>query len=412
MSHYKLQAPQTVSGEVDLPASKSISNRVIAMYYLSNSSSSIWEIDNLSDCDDTIAIRDAFNSNSNRFDVGAAGTAMRFMTAALCKFAGVWYLTGSERMKKRPIGVLVDALNSLGAKISYEGEEGFPPLRIEGRAMAGGSIEMDGSVSSQFISALLMLAPTFRDGLKLTLTGRVVSRPYIAMTLDLMRKLGVESLWYENEIIIRPQEYNFPSEFQVEYDWSAASYWYQLLTLAPKGGKLILPPLSKNSLQGDSRVADLFRKLGVHTKWGKEEVELSRVQIKCKKMVHNFSDNPDLVQTFAVTCCLLNIPFHFTGLQTLRIKETDRIEALRSELKKLGFLLESPKDSVLEWSGERCSASMEPIETFEDHRMAMAFAPASLVLEGVVISNPKVVTKSYPSFWDWMRHTGFIIEEI
>ncbi|MGL4411406.1 MAG: 3-phosphoshikimate 1-carboxyvinyltransferase [Bacteroidales bacterium] len=406
MAQYRLEAPQSVSGEIKLPASKSISNRVLTIHTLSNS---ISEILNLSDCDDTKAITNAFDSDSNRFDIGAAGTAMRFMTALLSKYAGVWYLTGSERMKHRPIGVLVDALNSLGAKIEYEGKEGFPPLKITGRALAGGAIEVDGGVSSQFISALLMLAPTMRDGLKLTLTGKIVSRPYIAMTLDLMRRFGVDSLWYENEIIVRPQEYNFDSDFFVESDWSAASYWYQIVALAPKGGRVVLPYLRKNSLQGDSKVADLFIKLGVKSKWGSDSVELSRIQTSCKRMVYNFSDEPDLVQTFVVTCCLMNIPFHFSGLQTLRIKETDRVQALKNEMKKLGFILSIPKESVLEWDGERCEASMDSIQTYEDHRMAMAFAPAALAVKGLIIAEPGVVTKSYPTYWDDLRKVGFTV---
>ncbi|MGL5893637.1 MAG: 3-phosphoshikimate 1-carboxyvinyltransferase, partial [Bacteroidales bacterium] len=189
----------------------------------------------------------------------------------------------------------------------------------------------------------------------------------------------------------------------------AASYWYQIVALAPKGGRVVLPYLRKNSLQGDSKVADLFIKLGVKSKWGSDSVELSRIQTSCKRMVYNFSDEPDLVQTFVVTCCLMNIPFHFSGLQTLRIKETDRVQALKNEMKKLGFILSIPKESVLEWDGERCEASMDSIQTYEDHRMAMAFAPAALAVKGLIIAEPGVVTKSYPTYWDDLRKVGFTV---
>ena len=406
---YLIKAPEErLRASVQLPASKSISNRALMLNALSYSP---YDIQNLSDCDDTEVMVKALNSNSCDFDIKAAGTAMRFLTAFLSKIIGEWTITGTERMKNRPIKLLVDALNSLGARIEYIEKEGYPPLRIFGSALQGGEISLAGGVSSQYISALLMVAPLMENGLTLHLEGNI-SRPYINLTLQLMEQFGVKATWNGQTIKILPQEYK-PIRFTVESDWSAASYWYAIMALS-KNAEIELLGLFKNSLQGDAAGAKLFAQLGVGTAFTDRGVMLKYNGNVTKKLIYNFVNEPDLAQTFVVTCVLLNIPFRFTGLQSLKIKETDRIEALKTELRKLGYLLTDSNESILEWNGERCEPEADPIiATYEDHRMAMAFAPASLVLpKGLKVADPEVVTKSYPAYWEDLRKAGFGITEI
>ena len=392
-----------VKGDIQLPASKSISNRALIIHALSYAGE---QIHNLADCDDTNVLVEALHSNTRIFDIGAAGTAMRFLTAFLSKIVGEWVITGSDRMKQRPISILVDALNKLGAHIEYVEKEGFPPLRIHGSALTGGKIELDGSVSSQYISALLMIAPTMRDGLTLKLTEKIISKPYIYLTIKLMEDFGVKAIWADDVIIIHPQEYK-PVDYTVESDWSAASYWYQICALSQKS-EIKLLGLNKNSYQGDSKVAEIFSSLGVHTKFQKGEIILAKSNKLTNKLIYNFTDQPDLAQTVVATCCFLQIPFRFSGLQSLKIKETNRVKALQNECKKLGFVLEEPAEGILEWDGKRCEAVPDPvIKTYEDHRMAMAFAPVCLKTGQIQIENPMVVTKSYPGYWDDLQAVGF-----
>lgn len=404
---YIIKAPDIpIRTSVWLPASKSISNRVLILNALSYSS---YDIQNLSDSDDTKVMLNALTSNECNFDIGAAGTAMRFLTAFLSKIVGEWTITGTERMKNRPIKLLVDALNSLGARIEYMGKEGFPPLRIFGSALQGGEISLSGNVSSQYISALLMIAPLMENGLTLHLEGKIISTPYIHLTIQLMKQFGADVAWNKQTINVYPQTYK-PVPFLVESDWSAASYWYSIMALS-KGSEIELIGLNKDSLQGDAAGAKLFTQLGVGSVYTKQGVTLKYNGNSCKKLIYDFVNEPDLAQTFVVLCVLLNIPFRFTGLQSLKIKETDRIEALKRELRKLGYVLEDSHNSILEWSGERCEAEANPvIATYEDHRMAMAFAPVSLVRpEGIMIAHPEVVSKSYPNFWDDLKTCGFQI---
>jgi len=380
---------------IKLPASKSISNRALILKALAYSP---YDIQNLSDCDDTRVTVKALDSNDTTFDIGAAGTAMRFLTAFLSKTVGEWTITGSERMKNRPIRLLVDALNSLGAKIEYVEKEGYPPLKIYGSALMGGEISLNGGISSQYISALMMIAPYMQNGLKIKLEGNVISVPYIQMTLSMMKEFGVQVIFENNIIDIKPQIYK-PVQYKVESDWSAASYWYEILSIAGKG-QIQLDGLNQNSHQGDSKVAELFGQLGVKTEYNGEGVLLTATQHHTSKFEYDFVNQPDLAQTFAVTCCLKNIPFVFSGLQSLKIKETDRIAALINELGKLGFVVTEPAEGQLAWLGERCEkASTVSIKTYEDHRMAMAFAPAALITP-IEIEEPQVVSKSYPGFWD------------
>ncbi len=385
--------------EIALPASKSISNRALILNALSYSP---YDVENLSDSDDTRVMLAAFDSHSNHFDIGAAGTSMRFMTAFLAKTVGEWTITGSERMKQRPIKILVDALNKLGGKIEYLEKEGFPPLKIYGSAMMGGDIELDGSVSSQYISALMMIAPYMVNGLTISLQGEVISRPYIEMTQQMMKDFGVHADFSERNITIKPQTYR-PVQYRVESDWSAAAYWYEILSIAGKG-KLKLLGLQKKSMQGDSQLAKIYKELGVATEFVSDGVILSTLERKAsQRFEYNFINQPDLAQSVVVNCCMLNQQFHFTGLQSLKIKETNRVAALIAELKKLGYVLHEPAEGELAWSGEKCAeADMPEISTYEDHRMAMAFAPVALI-RPLVILNPEVVSKSYPTFWDDLK---------
>lgn len=406
---YLIKAPEErLWASIQLPASKSISNRALILNALSYSP---YKVQNLAFCDDTDVMVEALNSNSSDFDIKAAGTAMRFLTAFLSKIVGEWTITGTERMKNRPIKLLVDALNTLGARIEYIEKEGYPPLRIFGSALQGGEISLAGNVSSQYISALLMIAPLMENGLTLHLEGNIISRPYINLTIQLMEQFGVKTSWNGQTIRVLPQEYK-PIPFIVESDWSAASYWYEMMALSKEAG-LELLGLYKDSLQGDAAGAKLFEQLGVATRFVSMGARLKNNGNVAKKLIYNFVNEPDLAQTFVVTCVLLNIPFRFTGLQSLKIKETDRIEALKTELRKLGYLLTDINDSILEWNGERCEPEADPvINTYEDHRMAMAFAPAALVLpQGIKIADPKVVTKSYPTYWDNLREAGFSVIE-
>ena len=401
--------PRRIEGRVLLPSSKSICNRALILNALSGCP---MPIGNLSDCDDTRVMVRAFESDGPDFDILAAGTAMRFLTAYLSQCTGVWTITGSERMRHRPIRLLVDALRSLGACIEYLGEEGFPPLRIEGKPLRGGDLTLSAGVSSQYISALLMIAPYMQEGLSLTLTGTMISKPYIAMTLAMMRHWGVGSRWEGNRIEVAPAAYK-PLAFTVESDWSAASYWYEMVSLTP-GAVVELPGLQRESVQGDARVADFYAALGVDTEFAADGVRLRHTgQTTTAPLLLDLTDQPDLAQTLVVTCALSQRPFRFTGLQSLKIKETDRIAALKCELAKLGYPIVDSDDSALSWDGRRADAAGHPaIDTYDDHRMAMAFAPAAMFFPGLEIRNPEVVSKSYPAFWDHLRQVGFDVRTL
>ncbi|MEA4839571.1 MAG: 3-phosphoshikimate 1-carboxyvinyltransferase [Bacteroidales bacterium] len=405
---YILKAPTLLEGSIKLPASKSISNRALILNALSGKKQYNL-LENLADCDDTDVLMKALSFQSNKMDIGAAGTAMRFLTAFLAGHEGIWEITGSQRMKNRPIKILVEALNQLGAKIEYLEKEGFPPLKIYGHQLIGGDIGIDGGISSQYLSALMMLAPTMQKGLRLTVQGELISSPYVRMTLEMMRQYGVQSEWSDKHIDIRPQPYR-AIPFKVESDWSGASYWYQMLSLA-KEGSILLKGLFQESMQGDSRIATWFEDLGVHTSYLEDGVKLTKTDQKIQVFQANFTDQPDLAQTVAVTCALKGIHFRLNGLQSLKIKETDRIQALINESRKIGFIFNEKEDSILEWNGECCKPNPEEaIDTYEDHRMAMAFAPAALIIGTIRINHPEVVSKSYPSYWEDLKSCGFIIE--
>lgn len=416
---YSLTPPTRMSGAVRLPASKSISNRALVIHALAGMRSLPV---NLSDCDDTRVMVSALESRPYEVDIKAAGTAMRFMTAYMSVSPGEEHvLTGTERMKHRPIHVLVDALRRLGADIDYLEEEGFPPLRVRGKALRGGELSIAGDVSSQYISALLMIGPVLERGLTLRLTGCLVSRPYVEMTMGMMKAFGAKVGWTgENVIRVQPVPYEPRGGYVVESDWSAASYWYEMMALTPASvtGELALSGLEERSSQGDSVVKDIFRSLGVETSFlpGKES-EMGKALLRrggkhAARLDYDFSCCPDLAQTIVVCCCELGVLFRFTGLRTLKIKETDRIEALKRECRKLGYVIHDERGDTLYWDGERCEAVMEPVATYEDHRMAMAFAPAVFRHPGLSIADPEVVSKSYPSYWEHLRGMGFGISII
>ena len=412
---YTITAPKELKQTVQLPASKSISNRALVIHALSGGDVLP---ENLSDCDDTEVIISALKNNPYEINIKAAGTAMRFMTAYLATRDGEEHvITGTERMKHRPIHILVDALRGLGADIEYVGKEGFPPLRIKGGKLEGGQLEVPGNVSSQFISALLLIGPCLSNGLTLRLTGDLISRPYIDLTLWMMREFGADADWSAYDTITVAGKPYSQRPYYIENDWSAASYWYEMMALSKQeDDEIRLEGLMDGSKQGDSSVRYIFSLLGVKTTFGtkKEGVPTTvtlRHSGRCvPRLEYDFVNAPDMAQTFVVCCLMLDVPFYFRGLSTLKIKETDRIEALKKETLKLGFVLHDKNDSELYWDGERC----EPIEdaaidTYEDHRMALAFAPAAFRLEQLRINNPQVVTKSYPSYWEDIKAAGFAL---
>ena len=407
----RITPPERINATIQLPASKSISNRALIINALSKSNH---QLENLSDCDDTqVMIRALHAQPGETIDIMAAGTAMRFLTAYLSVTPGDRIITGTERMQQRPIEVLVNALRELGAKIDYVANEGFPPLRIQGTTLTKSHITLPGNVSSQYISALLMIGPSLENGLKITLNGDIISRPYIDLTLQLMKDFGAKAGWLnEHEIQVEPQPYS-PIPFHVESDWSAASYWYEIVSLS-KDATVTLPGLFSKSYQGDSKGANFFFILDAMTNYNEKDIVVQKPRkndLTAEYMSHDFTNQPDLVQTFVVTCALRNVRFRFSGLQSLKIKETDRIAALIKEMRKLGYVLHEAEGSILYWDGERCERSHEAIDTYEDHRMAMAFAPACLVLPDICINNPHVVTKSYPHYWEDLKAAGFTIKE-
>ncbi len=406
----QLSAPKNLKIRVTLPASKSISNRALVIRALSGGRS---PIENISSCDDSTVVVDALRDMPYTIDIKAAGTAMRFLTSFLATIPEEHIITGTERMRNRPIGILVDALRSIGAEIEYTHTEGYPPLKICGKTLGGGKLILPGNVSSQYISSLLMIAPTLQYGLTLKLTGEIMSRPYIDMTLAIMRQFGAAAGWCaDDEICVKPVPYS-PIPYYIEGDWSAASYWYEMVALSnDPDAEVVLPGLFRESLQGDAEVARIFEQLGVGTQYEGKSVRLYKNGGVTGNLSLDMRNQPDLAQTVVVTCCMLGLPFRICGLQTLRIKETDRIDALQRELGKLGFQLGVEGDDAVYWDG--CVSAVPDevvaIDTYEDHRMAMAFAPMALKMEGIIINNPQVVSKSYPTYWDDLRRAGFKLQ--
>jgi 3-phosphoshikimate 1-carboxyvinyltransferase len=406
---YLIEYPKELNAKIQLPASKSISNRALIIYALTQNGILP---QNLADCDDTSVMIKALNSADELVDIMAAGTSMRFLTAFYATQAGTKIMTGTERMQNRPIHLLVEALRKLGADIEYLKNEGFPPLKINGKKLQGGDLSLDGSISSQFITALLLIGPTLEKGLNLELKGEIASKPYIDMTLALMNQCGASAKWTSpNKLEVKPQPYN-PTPVLVESDWSAASYWFEMVALMDKS-EILLKDVTLPSLQGDAQGAELFKLLGVDFKATDRGLLLTKTDNIADKLDIDFTKIPDLAQTFVVAAALLNIPFRFTGLQTLRIKETDLIAALINELKKLGYNIKDKGDTQMYWNLEKTTPQAKPvIATYEDHRMAMALAPAAIKHPSLIVDEPMVVTKSYPTYWEDLQEIGVKVLKI
>ena len=463
--------PLKLNASLTLPTSKSLCARALVINHLCQLPVPLV---GLSDCDDTQAILQGLEVLRNsedaplRVDIGAAGTAMRFLTALFAATPQLdVVITGSQRMKERPIGALVTALQAAGADISYVEKEGYPPLRIRGKQLEGGTLALPSNISSQYVSALLMIAPTMRRGLQLELVGKVASAPYIRMTMQVMKAFGVEAKWEKNIIsVVRGQRYartlsshcettketEQAASYTIECDWTAASYWYEIVALHPdKAARVLLRGLREASEQGDAVCARWFEALGVTTTFTAQGAILEKstrspqVTLECKNSTSedtelssqtddnfcesnedlpqttshssqadyfsckdapplwlDFAAAPDLAQTFVVTCALLSRPFHFKGLESLRIKETDRIAALIAELQKLGKHIEAIGEGELRYTAQNDSSPAHSITiaTYDDHRMALAFAPAALLFPQLSIEHPEVVAKSYPNYWE------------
>jgi 3-phosphoshikimate 1-carboxyvinyltransferase len=405
----------SVSGNIYLPGSKSISNRVLIIKTLSGLN---FEIGNLSDSDDTTHLQKALEviqkNNSGIIHVGHAGTDMRFLAGFLACGNGSFELTGSERMLQRPIGELVDVLNGLGADITYINEKGFPPLLIKGKTIEGGKATIKGNISSQFITSLLLIAPYFANGLELSLTGEIVSFPYIKMTLEIMKEFGAAVEWEENKITVKPVPYSYhKNSYTIESDWSAASYYYSIAALSEINTGITLNGVFKNSLQADAVCETIYRTLGVSTEFHDDGITITKTgHVSTDVLEYDLINCPDIAQTLSCTCIGLNKAFYFTGLQTLKIKETDRIVALKNELKKCGFEIFATNNSI-QFEGKTTTDAHSEIviTTYNDHRMAMSFAPLCLVFDELVIEDADVVSKSYPEFWKDLGTIGFIIKE-
>ena len=398
-----------IDAAISVTGSKSESNRLLLLQAIYPNIS----IENLSNSDDTVVLKQALQSSTHSIDIHHAGTAMRFLTAYYASKEGAdVILSGSERMHERPIEILVNALRDLGANIEYLAEEGYPPLRIYGRKLEGKSVKLKANVSSQFISALLLIAPSLPNGLKLKLEGTITSLPYIKMTLALLRKINIDTSFEQNTIMISPENKVSSTNLVVESDWSSASYFYSLVALSTNS-KVTLTSYSEKSLQGDASLVSVYRSLGVHTVFNASEsaITLSKTSGKIVDFLSlDLSKTPDIAQTIAVTCFGLGIGCKLTGLHTLKIKETDRLSALKVELEKLGASVLITKNSLeLEANSGRNLSEVKneivSIDTYQDHRMAMAFATLAPKFH-IIINDPMVVTKSFPGFWKDLETMG------
>ncbi|UIR54559.1 3-phosphoshikimate 1-carboxyvinyltransferase [Sphingobacterium sp. SRCM116780] len=403
---------KSIHGTVQLTGSKSESNRALIIQALGKGKVAI---QNLSDAFDTVTLAAALQKAAtpqdgfNTIDIGPAGTAMRFLTAYLNLIKGNFILTGSERMQQRPIGILVDALKTIGADVHYEAKSGFPPLKIEGGMFQGkDKISIKGNISSQYISALLLIASSLKKGLTLEIEGELTSRPYVTMTLNMLKEVGIQSEWQNNTIHIAPQETQ-EATIYVEPDWSAASYWYAIVALS-KAGSIVLPGLKKNSLQGDIAIVEIMSHFGVASSFEQDGLHLTKVSEPSGKTFFDLKECPDLAQTVVVVAAALRRDISLTGLETLKIKETDRIAALQMEIGKFGAKLIEDGTTYHIKTDEVFEPTDVSFATYEDHRMAMAFAPLSLIFKSIKIEEPHVVEKSYPDFWKHLADQKFIID--
>ena len=405
----------TLNTTLQISGSKSETNRLLVLQALYPN----LVLENTSNSDDSEVMLNALQnfqlptSNFQLVDVHHAGTAMRFLTAYFAIQEGREVIvTGSPRMKERPITILVDALNQLGAEITYEEKEGFPPLRIRGNKIVKNRVALPANVSSQYISALLLIAPKLENGLELVLEGEITSLPYIKMTLDLLNQIGVKTLFENNTIKVTHHPLpNTQQLITVESDWSSASYWYSIVALSEIGFQVTLSNFKKNSLQGDSALVEIYKNFGVQTVFNDKEISLCKVETLIPETLNlNLNNYPDLAQTIAVTCFGLGISCQLAGLHTLKIKETDRLEALQTELTKLGADIQVTSEALRLQPAASIKSNIV-ISTYQDHRMAMAFAP--LVLKTtLIIEEAEVVSKSYPTFWNDLKKVGFEITKV
>lgn len=398
----------SLQSSVSISGSKSETNRLLLLQALYPTII----LDNASNSDDSEVMIKALESKEPLIDIHHAGTTMRFLTAYFSMQEGrEVILTGSSRMKERPIRILVDALRQIGANIQYVENEGFPPLRITGKKLVQNKVTLPADVSSQYISALLLIASQLEKGLEITLEGEITSIPYINMTLALLNEIGIDTAFAGNKISVSPKyTAHNPQRITVESDWSSASYFYSIVALSEPGTQITLSSYKQNSLQGDSALVEIYRNFGVTTTFSNNSIILKKISCELPSVNCNLNSSPDITQTIAVTCFGLGISCHLTGLHTLKIKETDRLEALKTELTKLGAQLTITNDSL---TLEPSSGIKEnvAVRTYQDHRMAMAFAPLALKTN-IIIGEAEVVSKSYPNFWNDLSSIGFRISEI
>lgn len=396
-----------INHSFNISGSKSESNRLLILKYIFKNI----KIENLSNSDDTIVLKNYLESNSNLIDVHHAGTAMRFLTAYLAiQNNNSFQITGSERMQNRPIKILVDALNILGADINYLDKIGYPPLKINGKMLLGGEISLSSEVSSQYISALMLIASSLKNGLVISLEGSVTSRPYIEMTSSILNRVGIKSLFKENKISIQSVKLLEKSIQKVESDWSSLSYFYSIVALS-KYSELNIGSYNINSIQGDKKLVEIYKNFGVQTSFSNDIITIKKIESKDlnKSLKLDLSDTPDIAQTIAVTCFGLGLSCDLHGLHTLKIKETDRLEALKVELSKMGAIVSITKDSFHLTKSSEIKSNIT-IETYNDHRMAMAFTPLA-ICKPIIINNPDVVSKSFPDFWDHLKGMNFLISK-
>lgn len=405
---------KNIKGTVQLTGSKSESNRALIIQALSKG---LVKVENLSEAADTVTLNAALtlassasSTNETLIDIGPAGTAMRFLTSYLNLIKGNFILTGTERMQLRPIGILVDALKDLGADIHYQKKSGFPPLKIEGGMIQGKEkISIQGNVSSQYISSLLLIAANLKKGLTIDIQGELTSRPYVTMTLEMLKECGIDYSFTENQIHITKQDYQ-ETTIYVEPDWSAASYWYAIVALS-ENGHIILPGLKEHSLQGDMAIVEIMSHFGVSSSFEQDGLHLRKTTLDSEKTYFDFKECPDLAQTVVVVAAALKKDVTFTGLETLKIKETDRILALQTEIAKFGAQLEEDQQDYHLKTSAVFTPETVTFGTYEDHRMAMAFAPLAMVFPEMIIEEPMVVEKSYPEFWKHLKAQGFEIND-
>ena len=396
-----------INHSFNISGSKSESNRLLILKYIFKNI----KIENLSNSDDTIVLKNYLESNSNLIDVHHAGTAMRFLTAYLAiQNNNSFQITGSKRMQNRPIKILVDALNILGADINYLDKIGYPPLKINGKMLLGGEISLSSDVSSQYISALMLIASSLKNGLVITLEGSVTSRPYIEMTSSILNRVGIKSSFKENKISIQSVKLLEKSIQKVESDWSSLSYFYSIVALS-KYSELNIGSYNINSIQGDKKLVEIYKNFGVQTSFSNDIITIKKIESKDlnKSLKLDLSDTPDIAQTIAVTCFGLGLSCDLHGLHTLKIKETDRLEALKVELTKMGAIVSITKDSFHLTKSSEIKSNIT-IETYNDHRMAMAFTPLA-IFKPIIINNPDVVSKSFPDFWDHLKGMNFLISK-